>query len=79
MPLNPQDLAKVAKVRADFASGAAQARHQRFHVNDRELSLAIDAPPNTVGRWVRRERRPGTKYALAYARVMDLIEKAAEE
>jgi DNA-binding transcriptional regulator YiaG len=76
--LTPKELALVAKVRADFESGVAQARHERLHVSDNQLSAAIGAPLNTVGRWVRRERRPGAKYALRYARVIELLEQAVE-
>jgi ribosome-binding protein aMBF1 (putative translation factor) len=78
MGMTPEELARVAKVREDFATGVAQERQRRLHLSDQQLSLAIGAAGNIVGRWNRRQRVPAPKFALQYSYVVEAIEKAVE-
>jgi hypothetical protein len=72
------DLVRIAQVRADFESGEAQRELDDFPIDEEELSRAIGAAGNLVGRWRRRERRPSGTFAVRYSRVVETLRRTVQ-
>jgi hypothetical protein len=72
------DLVRAAQVRAAFASGEAQRELEGFPVNEEEISIALGAAHNLVGRWARRERRPSGPFAVRYSHLVESLRRAVK-
>jgi transcriptional regulator with XRE-family HTH domain len=71
--MTPAQLARIARIRADLASGAARERRKAAGIDQAEVASALGVTAGAVSHWESGRRRIGTKYALAYARLLERL------
>jgi DNA-binding transcriptional regulator YiaG len=72
-----RDLARIAQVRADLASGRAREARIATGLKVGEVAAELGVTPQAVSQWESGRRVPGTVHALAYGRLMDAIARPA--
>lgn len=75
--MSRRDLARVAQVRADLASGRARQARIAAGVRVHEVAAELGVTPQAVSQWESGRRVPGTVHALAYGRLMEAVARPA--
>lgn len=65
----------IARVRRMLADGSAREHRERARLTQGEVADALGVSPATVSRWEAGQRVPLTRYALAYARLLSLLDE----
>jgi transcriptional regulator with XRE-family HTH domain len=71
--MTPRDTVAIAKVRRMLADGTARARREEARITQTEMACALGVTHATISRWESGDRVPLTRYALAYASLLDLL------
>jgi DNA-binding XRE family transcriptional regulator len=74
--MRPADLAAIARIRADLASGAAGAARRAAGVKAAEIAAAAGVCRQTVYAWEAGRLVPAAPRALAYARALAAVTSA---
>jgi DNA-binding XRE family transcriptional regulator len=64
------DLAAIARIRADLASGTARAVREAAGVSRAEIAAAAGVTRQAVHAWETHKAVPSARNALAYARAL---------
>ena len=76
--MRPSDLALIAQMRADLASGRAREAREAAGVRQSEVAAALGVSRPAVSQWESGKSAPDTAHALAYGRLLrDLAKLAA--
>jgi transcriptional regulator with XRE-family HTH domain len=75
--MSRQSLARVARLRADLASGRAREQRRAAAIRVHEVAAELGVTPQAVSQWENGRRVPGAVHALAYARLMDAVARPA--
>lgn len=67
------DLAVVARVRDDLASGRARGVRRAARLSMAEVASACGVSPQAVSYWERGEKVPSVRHALAYGRLLAAV------
>ncbi|MGC2997406.1 helix-turn-helix domain-containing protein [Streptomyces sp. G35A] len=76
--MTPAELKAVSLMRSMAAQGEAKTARISRHLTLKEVAAVIGADPSTVYRWENGETVPRTAHALAWARLMGLLDGDAE-
>lgn len=76
-PASPEDLTRIAKVRAMCASGDARRIREKARVTLREVATAIGADMSAVARWETGAAMPTTQFVLAYGDALKAMARSA--
>jgi DNA-binding transcriptional regulator YiaG len=68
--VNARQLADVARIRRDLASGAARQARKAAGVQQSEVAGVLGVSAASVSQWESGKRVPGTEHALAYAKLL---------
>jgi DNA-binding XRE family transcriptional regulator len=76
--VRPSDLALIAQVRGDLASGRARETRDAAGLTQSEAAAALGVSRQALSKWERGSSVPDTAHALAYGRLLrDLAKLAA--
>ncbi|MFI7628436.1 helix-turn-helix domain-containing protein [Microbispora rosea] len=78
MPASPEDLARIADVRAMCASGEARRIREMARVTLREVAAAIGVDHKTIVGWETGRTTCVSPYALAYADALNAMARVAD-
>jgi transcriptional regulator with XRE-family HTH domain len=71
--VTPRQLADVARIRADLASGDAQRARKVARISRREAAAVLGVSIGAIRYWELGERTPDAEHALAYGRLLDKL------
>lgn len=71
------DVVLVAHIRADLKSGAAREARESARTGQREIASALGVTRAAVSHWETGRAVPSAEHALAYARLLRQITRAA--
>lgn len=75
--MRPADLALIARIRADLSSGCARSAREAARVSAAELAEAAGVTRQAVSKWETGRSTPSARHALAYARALAAVARAA--
>ena len=68
--VTPRQLADVARIRADLASGRARQARKAAGVRQSEMAIALGVSQGAVSLWESGQRVPRAEATLAYGRLL---------
>lgn len=71
------DVILIAQIRADLASGHARESRESARTGQREIASALNVTRAAVSHWETGRSVPSAEHALAYARLLRSLAKAA--
>lgn len=75
--MRPADLAAVASIRADLASGRARTVRETSGVSQSEIADALGVSRQSVSYWEAGRSVPVAEHALAYGKLLRQIGRQA--
>ena len=78
-PLTVEELVRLTKLREMLSSGEAQRIRTKAGVSRGEAARACQVQENTVMRWETGRKRPLTRRALGYLRLVEMLSEAMQE
>ena len=71
------ELVLLTRARRDAASGRGRALREEAHLSLREVAVSLGVTATTLWRWEAGDRVPRGAAAVAWARLLDDLTKAA--